>query len=240
MITYLSAMAMLGGFNPETGTFEDLTPVIQIPRNTATRTYTASRRKRSIFNRFNDSIEDIGNWFADNSDSVLGWMSMIVIGLIVISGIIAVISTWIKDGFLMALLVAGIALVVCGIAVTVASVVIAIAVNVIMYAFRLIFWNGWTFLIALALGAGGIAYAALSSDSSAVSAVETVATQYDRYECIAKVLNVRQSPTKNSKVLGTLRKGDVVEVKELSNGFARIDFNGREGYASVQYLIKLN
>lgn len=233
-------MAMLGGFNPETGTFEDLTPVIQIPRNTATRTYTVSSRKRSVFSRFNDSIEDIGNWFADNSDSVLGWMSMIVIGLIIISGIITVIATWIKDGFLMALLIAGIALVVCGIAVTVASVVITIAVNVVMYAFRLIFWNGWTFLIALALGAGGITYAAMSNDTSSVTAVETVASQYDRYECNAKVLNIRQSPTKNSRVLGTLRKGDVVEVKKISNGFALIDFNGKQGYASIQYLTKIN
>lgn len=235
-------MAMLGGFNPETGTFEDIKPVIEIPRNTSTQTsYTfGSGRKQSLFSRFNEAIEDIGNWFADHADTVLGWMSMITMGLIVLSGIVTVICSWISEGFWMALLTAVIALIVCGIALTVASIVITIVVNIVMYAFRLIFWNGWTLLIALALCGGGLVYSSMSKDSKHITHVEAIVPQYDRYQCTAKVLNIRQYPTKNSKVIGTIKKGEIIEVKEINNGFALFNFKDKEGYASLQYLTKVN
>jgi uncharacterized protein YgiM (DUF1202 family) len=53
-------------------------------------------------------------------------------------------------------------------------------------------------------------------------------------------LNVRIHPNKTSRVLGTLRKGQEVEVIDKENGFAAIEYNGQRGYASLKYLTKIN
>lgn len=52
-------------------------------------------------------------------------------------------------------------------------------------------------------------------------------------------LNVREEPNKNSRILFKLQKGaEIWVVKDMGNGWARIDDDGVQGYASLKYLKK--
>lgn len=59
----------------------------------------------------------------------------------------------------------------------------------------------------------------------------------NQYKVTANVLNVRTSPSvSNSSVLGGLTKGQVVTVTDISNGWGKVNYNGKTGYVSMQYL----
>lgn len=242
-------MALPAGFNPNDMSFGNITkrtPVIEIPRNTSTYTSYGSwggRSHESLWSRFNNGVASIGNWFAEKAEDVLGWFSLAAMAIIVITCIVKVISTWIDDGFWMALLMAIGACIVGVIAWYIAAIVIVIGVNVIMYGFRFLFWNGWTLLIALTIGIGGWAYASFGTPSyhyAPEEQTEVYTPTYDKYRCTAKVLNVRIHPNENSNVVGTLRKGQEVEVIDTENGFAAIEYNGNRRYVSLKYLNKIN
>lgn len=242
-------MALPPGFNPNDMSFGNITkwtPIIEIPHNTSTYTsYTSwgNSCHKSLWSRFNNGVASIGNWFAEKAEDVLGWISLAAMAFIFITCLVKVITTWVDDGFWMALLMA-IGVCIAGIiAWYVAAVVIVIGVNVVMYGFRLLFWNGWTLLIALTLGIGGWIYTAYNSPSythTPATKTEVYMPTYDKYRCVADVLNVRIHPNKTSQILGSLRKGQEVEVVNIENGFAAIKYNGQRGYASLKYLNKIN
>ncbi len=52
-------------------------------------------------------------------------------------------------------------------------------------------------------------------------------------------LNVRSGPGTNYSKLGSLSKGTKVEVISESNGWSKINYNGKEAYVSSQYLSKV-
>ncbi len=57
------------------------------------------------------------------------------------------------------------------------------------------------------------------------------------YVCTARQsLKVRTAPSTSASQIGSIMSGEEVEVYEVSNGFARIRFNGDIGYASTKYL----
>ena len=185
-------------------------------------------------------MASIGNWFAENAENVLGWTTIIATAAIVITGLIYIIGAWINEGFWIALVMAVVACIGGVIAWYIAALVIVIGVNIIMYGFRLLFWNGWTLLIALALAVGGWLYAANASNGYNYQPQTEVVTPVTRtYRCTAKVLNIRTAPNTSSTVIGTLRKGQQVEVYDTDNGFAQISYNGRTGYVSLKYLDRM-
>ncbi|WP_426350319.1 SH3 domain-containing protein [Alloiococcus sp. CFN-8] len=49
-------------------------------------------------------------------------------------------------------------------------------------------------------------------------------------------LNVRTGPGTNYGVLGSLKKGETISVKSISNGWAKVSFKGKTGYCSKEYL----
>lgn len=60
-------------------------------------------------------------------------------------------------------------------------------------------------------------------------------------ECGIDVLDVRFAPSVTEKILGTLKKGDKVEVLyEVNRNWARIKYNTRHGYVKLQYLTDVN
>ena len=59
------------------------------------------------------------------------------------------------------------------------------------------------------------------------------------YEVNANSLNIREKPSANSKLVGTLSRGNVVEVDNIDNGFASFNFFGKTCYASAKYLKKV-
>ena len=239
-------MALPAGFNPNDMSFGNITkraPVIEIPRNTSTYSSYASSGysyHESLWSRFNNGVASIGNWFAENAENVLGWTTIIATAAIVITGLIYIIGAWINEGFWIALVMAVVACIGGVIAWYIAALVIVIGVNIIMYGFRLLFWNGWTLLIALALAVGGWLYAANASNGYNYQPQTEVVTPVTRtYRCTAKVLNIRAAPNTSSTVIGTLRKGQQVEVYDTDNGFAQISYNGRTGYVSLKYLDRM-
>jgi len=59
-------------------------------------------------------------------------------------------------------------------------------------------------------------------------------------KCNAYALNVRSSPSTSEKLVGKLRKEDMVEVVyHLNSGWSRIKFNNQYAYVSSTYLSSL-
>ena len=57
------------------------------------------------------------------------------------------------------------------------------------------------------------------------------------YAVNADVVNVRSGADTNSIVVGTLERGETVDVKgDIENGWATIDYNGQQAYVNAQYL----
>lgn len=239
-------MELPAGFDPVKGTWSGVSaPKIQSNYNTiSSGSYsgsysTYSSRNYNLWDRFNDAIKSIGNWIDDIIEPVSGWIT--ILGIII--GAIGLIC-WIFDDsnifyiilrFIGACFIGGIMFYVVAIN--------AFIISLILKVVRFIFWNGWTLLIALTLAIGGWAYTAYSSpsyDYTPVAETEVYTPTYDKYRCTAAVLNVRIHPNKTSRVLGTLRNGQVVEVIDKENGFAAIEYNGQRGYASLKYLNKIN
>lgn len=52
-------------------------------------------------------------------------------------------------------------------------------------------------------------------------------------------LNVRKSASTSSTVLGTFNSGQEIEVLSVSNGWAKVKFNGKTGYVSEKYITPL-
>ena len=74
---------------------------------------------------------------------------------------------------------------------------------------------------------------AITSDQAHTEVYQATTT----YVCTArKSLKVRISPDANAQQIGSLMSGEEVDVYEVVDGFAKILFNGSEGYASIKYL----
>ena len=77
------------------------------------------------------------------------------------------------------------------------------------------------------------------SDSSKPKAQTEVYQATTTYVCTArKSLKVRTAPDANAQQIGSLMSGEEVEVYEIVDGFAKIRFNGSDGYASIEYMRK--
>ncbi len=49
-------------------------------------------------------------------------------------------------------------------------------------------------------------------------------------------LNVRKFPGTDAAIVGKLAKGTEIEVENIDNGWARIEFNGATAYVSADYV----
>ena len=240
-------MELPSGFDPATGTFTNVSaPKIQSNYNTTSASYYSrnssyssysSYRKYSIWDKFNDAIKSVGNWIDDIIEPVSGWISLIAM---IIGGISLVI--WIfSDSNLLYIILRFFGACIIGYILMIGLGIALYCISFIMKAIRFVFWNAWTLLITIAIVIGGWAYATYSSPShNYTPTVQTNITKHDKYRCTATELNIRAQPTKNSLVLGTLRKGQEIEVIYIEKGFAAIEYNGQRGYASLKYLNKIN
>ena len=59
-----------------------------------------------------------------------------------------------------------------------------------------------------------------------------------KYVVTASSLNIRKKPNTSSEILGTFSSGDTVEVYSITNGWAKISYNGETAYVSSKYIEK--
>lgn len=232
------------GFDPEKGTFASIKPIIDLPKNTVIHSSVTNRRSGTIafsWSRFNNFIARIGNWFAEHVDSAISIGCIILMGGVIITALIYVISVWSSDGFWLAAL-AAIGCYIGGcICIGLGWYVVLIFTNLLMYGLRLLFWNAWTLIVSLCIvSAVCILHPYANNLSGSLEnpkqVVKTVSPQKQAYKCVANVLNVRRAPNTYSEVIGVLKKGQYVDVYEVNNGFGRIYYDGDTGYVSMKYL----
>lgn len=100
--------------------------------------------------------------------------------------------------------------------------------------------EGWVGILILVVASVIFVVDSCSSASSIKtdsSRTESLYSNSTTYVCTAaKSLKVRTAPDANAEQIGSLMSGEEVEVYEIVGGFARIKFNGCEGYASTKYL----
>lgn len=193
--------------------------------------------RESVWTRMDNAVRSFGNWF----DEVIPTISNIGIGIVAIIGLIGLIMFVFKDWnifymifrFIGACIMGYIGMIIIGIG--------AFVVGIGLKVLRFCLWNIYTLLIALALAGGfGIyAYANNSPSTSVASAYEQPVKTTISYEITAYELNVRTNPSKKANIAGKLHKGDKIEVYEITNGFAAIDYNGSRCYVSEKYIRRI-
>ena len=238
-------MPNIRGFDPESGTFTNIKPILQIPPNTSASSYcypTTIYGKPSLWSRFNNAVVSIGSWLAQHSDVSLSILSLLVIAGLVITGLVCIILAWINEGFWVALLTTLI-VAFCGvIAWYIVVFALYFGLNLILYGLRFLFWNGWTMVIAILLALGLMTYNYVSNNFLSSTQITTTQTYPSStiYRCTANVLNIRDSPSKRGQVIGILRKDETVTLYSITNGFAQIRHLGKTGYVCMDYLTRAN
>lgn len=141
-------MALPQGFDPRKMTFGGTSaPRISIPRNDAA----SYRRRASLWSRYNHGVANVGNWFADHVENVTDVFNAILLLGYVVCLIWVLVTEWMEKGFWTALLdtvlAGGLGYLLLG----VVLVILEYVISIVMYVFRLLFWNGWTLLLAFAM-----------------------------------------------------------------------------------------
>lgn len=221
---------------------------IPIQENTSYAPYQAAAQtggytyyRYSLWDRFSNFITGIGNWIAGSVENIVTVLTYILIAALCIGFIYSLTSLGWFWGVVVGIFTAGIAYYVGMAIVAVSSVVFYLVLAVLRY----IFYSGATFLATLALAAtitGFCLYQVSGSRSAHPANTETqyVARQSTKYRCTsASVLNIRSAPNTSSKVLGTLKRGETVDVFEISDGFALIEYNGQDAYVSTKFISRI-
>ena len=191
---------------------------------------------KSGWQRYDAFIRSIGEWFEEHTDL----LSTILNGLIFVAYVIAVIATWISEGFWEALLTGVIGFFITGLAIWGTTIV----TNIVSWILsNIVFRNGWLFLIVLALfiisNMSWISNIGDFGDDYYFEQAEVEQYNYDdteTYYCKANSLNVRIAPSTSAAVIGTIKKNQAIEVYDIQNGFARIDYYGSVGYVSADWI----
>lgn len=96
--------------------------------------------------------------------------------------------------------------------------------------------NGW-YKIKVAnsshVGWASGQYLKITSTNSNGTSANTTKTG-EVYNC--SELNVRKGPGTNNAIIGGLKKGDKVTIKDESNGWYKIDYKGKDGWVSGKYI----
>ncbi len=220
--------------------------LVNIPRSNIhsgsqerTTNYIYSYRK-SLWQRFDDFITDIGDWFAKNIDDAPDIVAFILAGIYVIGALAMIIYTWINEGFGWAIL-AFVISVALGYVGLIAIGIVNLICRFIMGALRLYFYSGASFLIVniLIFSCLGLFMADKNFSSKVKAKTEISAPATIEYICTAnEFINIRVSPNTKANVLGRVKRGESVQVYEIKNGFAKVKWGSGYGYANAKYIKK--
>lgn len=219
-------------------------PSIPLPVYTPT-TKKSMRSSGGLWRRMNDAIKGFGERIDDSIDSLSDpkvWT--IIIGIIGALGLIAAaIST---DSIFWGVVVAFFGLGIGYYVVFIGGAVISFIVRFIIYIFRYLFYNIYTVILAVLIAVGIIVGPWVNelidnrSGAKTMVVVPKVNTEVTTtYYCTASgVLNIRSSPNKDARVIGTIKRGQSVQVYNIVNGYAKFKYGSGYGYASIKYLNK--
>ena len=203
------------------------------------------RHQEGLWQKMNNAVMDLGDWFEDKADTIGDadiWMFIFAVigGLGVLGGAIAT-GSWFWGiavcvvGYLIGIWVVAIGGVVMG---WIATIFANIA--------RFIFYNIYTLLACIAVTLGVIFWqdiVDLAGGQRAYTPKSVTTTQQSAtttYICTsAEVLNIRKGPNTSSEVLGTIIPKQTIEVYSISNGWAKVKYNGKTAYASAKYLERI-
>ncbi len=191
----------------------------------------------SRWGHFKSKIENIRDWIDDKLEDPES-ISTPISRIIAVIGIIAVIITWINDGFWTALLTAVIGVVVVGLLTFVANV----ATRLILWVLRILFANAWVVIIAFVffilpniLSIIIALFSLIGSNDTLVEEsayIDSSATYYSN----KKGVEVRNAPSESAIQIGSLQYNEEVEVYEIDENYARIDYLGGEAWVNSEFL----
>jgi|GEM_PF-1247819 len=219
-------------------------PSTPLPHYTPT-TKNSMRSSGGLWRRMNNAIEGFGERIDDSIDSVSDssvWT--IIIGIIGAIGLIAAaIST---DSIFWGIVVAFFGLGIGYYVVLIGGVVISFIARFILYIFRYLFYNIYTVILAILITVGIIIGPRINELIDNRPGAETVVVAPNAntevsttYYCTASsVLNIRSAPNGDAKVIGTIKKGQSVQVYNIVDGYAKFKYGSGYGYASTKYLRK--
>lgn len=219
-------------------------PSTLLPHYTPT-TKNSMRSSGGLWRRMNNAIEGFGERIDDSIDSISDssvWT--IIIGIIGAIGLIAAaIST---DSIFWGIVVAFFGLGIGYYVVLIGGVVISFIARFILYIFRYLFYNIYTVILAILITVGIIIGPRINELIDNRSGAETVVVAPNAntevsttYYCTASsVLNIRSAPNGDAKVIGTIKKGQSVQVYNIVDGYAKFKYGSGYGYASTKYLRK--
>lgn len=208
-------------------------------------TKNSMRSSGGLWRRMNNAIEGLGERIDDSIDSVSDssvWT--IIIGIIGAIGLIAAaIST---DSIFWGVVVAFFGLGIGYYVVLIGGVVISFIARFILYIFRYLFYNIYTVILAILITVGIIIGPRINELIDNRPGAETVVVAPNAntevsttYYCTASsVLNIRSAPNGDAKVIGTIKKGQSVQVYNIVDGYAKFKYGSGYGYASTKYLRK--
>ena len=227
-------------FDPETG--ELIGADFRRPSIPSNSSYSYS--SDNWWNRLNNSVIGIGNWFAEHNSNITGTLALILLVLAWLYFAISVIGIWREDGFFSALIfgvIGGVifyyvSMIAAGILIWVGVVVLAIV--------RFVFYNIYTLLITIAIIIG---LACCKGTPSSNSFNNNNTSSYlsenktERYICIARTsLRIHREPYLQSPVVGSIPHGQFVNVYTNSSydEFVKVQYGNTQGWASLKYLSK--
>jgi hypothetical protein len=203
-----------------------------------TRTAPSRPVRFSRWERYNDFVEDIGEWIEDNMESLAENISTIFYVLVWIGLGIGIIGTWIDDGFWEAFFLAIIGGAITFYGAGILMVGLMYLLKILFFVARYIFYNLWSLIIVASAILGFYVLSLFPDTGDTVRQQNTeLVNQQPNYICTARTsLNIRIEPKVSSRVIGSLKSGEKVYVNQTDNNFGRIEHNGREGWVSMSYL----
>lgn len=217
-------------------------PINTVPYIHSNDTATFDNGGLNLWDRYDNFIRRIGNWFAEYAETITGIIAIVICAIGAIGFISWLVSLGLFWGIVAGLFLGGIAyyavLVIAGIFIFIGNVSLGIV--------RYVFYNGWTFLITLVIILGLLIFSgnsnqSLHSRTSTASPVPTTSITTTSYRCVAKILNVRSGPGAGYNVIGKIYRGQTVNVVDdyiHNDDFVKILYNNREGYVSKKYILK--
>ena len=237
-------MALPSNFDPRRLTLDmgnTVRNIMPTPIQTSNRHYRSYRS--SWWEDVNDIIGSIGEWIQETGSSAIALIITLIPTLYVAFCVLRWnISVFSDDGFFLGVLSFVVDFFVIGIGYYVFMIIYGV-LFAILFLVGYVFYNAYTFLIALALGVFFCVKSCNTSYSYSVDNEIKPTQQYIpptvTYICTAQTsLKVRSSPSTNSSQIGSLKHGEEIEVLGFKEGFAHIKFDGRDAYVSSKYIVK--